>query len=300
MSRAILITGSAGVLGSFLRKNLRQQGYPTLGIDIRGTGHDFGDILDYDHVSSLISTCQGIIHCAAISRVLDCEKQPTWAHQVNVLGTKNIVQAMQNTAHKPWIIFTSSREVYGNQSDLPVREESTLHPQNVYGQTKMQGERLLQAAQENGVHTAIIRLTNIYGSTNDIPERAIPSFVRNSLLHQSFSVVGEERQFDFLHIQDATTAILGLIPFVKKTSLEPLLLCSGWPITLGNLARKIQKQISFELSIPSSIQYLPNSTFEVNHFYGSSQRIKQYIDWSPKINLEEGLQQYINEMKEII
>ena len=294
MSKTILLTGSSGVLGSFLRTELQRQGWNILGLDILGDGHDQGDILDYDHVFPLVYRCQGVIHCAALSRVLACESQPRLAHQVNVLGTQNIVKAVQNTKHKPWILFTSSREVYGSQVDLPVLEHFSNNPQNVYGKTKLQGEWEIQKAKVKGIRTSILRLTNLYGSPVDIPQRAIPSFVSKALRNEPISIVGEQRIFDFLQIQDVSDAIIKLLPFLQKQSLETLMLCSGKPITLGDIARQIVQQTNSK----SQLQYLPKTNFEVDHFYGSSQRIKQYIDWSPKIKLEKGLQEYIQKMQQ--
>lgn len=287
--RPILVTGSSGVLGSYLVKELQRRNFLVHGIDIMGTGQDFGDICNRNVLAPFVERSCGIVHCAAIARVQDCEEEPNKAKRTNIYGTKQLVEIASKLSHKPWIIFISSREVYGFQNQLPILESSSTNPQNLYAKTKIAGEHLIQDARKHGIHTAIVRLTNLYGALNDIPARVIPSLIQQSLTHSKITLFGTERIFDFLHISDAVKGIIGLIPIVKNQSLEPLLLCSGIPITLQNLAELIIEQSNSK----SQIYALPRKDYEVKHFYGVPQKIFDLTGWKPCISLQEGLAKHI-------
>ncbi len=76
----------------------------------------------------------------------------------------------------PWVLFTSSREVYGQPDDLPATEATALRPMNVYGRSKVAGEQIAQAALRRGLRTAVVWLANVYGATGDHVDRVVPTF----------------------------------------------------------------------------------------------------------------------------
>ena len=293
MTGTVLVTGSAGVVGCAITSRLNSMGYTPLGLDIIGASQESCDILDVERVADLVAQCDGIIHCAAISRVAECENDPSLAHTVNVEGTRNLVSAIARSRHKPWLIFCSSREVYGNPIAMPVCDDQPLQPQNVYGQTKVMGEKIVRDVIDNTGRYAIVRLTNVYGSTTDIPQRVIPSLVSKALTHSPITITGPERMFDFVHIDDVVEAIVGLIPFVENTSLKPMLVSSGFGRTLRQLYGQIQEQTGAN----SSIQFIEPRDYEVQHFIGRGHRLEALTGWRVQKDFDVGLSNYIQEMR---
>ena len=167
MNRHILITGSSGLVGTAVRASLECSGVSVTGLDIQAVGHEFGDVRNPLTIQHAFESCTGIIHLAAISRVIWDEKDPDNCWATNVHGLANVLGLAKPQKVKPWVIFASSREVYGQPTILPATENSPLNPVNIYGRAKVEGERLINEARTQGLRTTIVRLSNVYGSTAD-------------------------------------------------------------------------------------------------------------------------------------
>jgi len=137
----ILITGAAGLIGSILSENLKHQGYDVIDCDIRF--HD--NPLDFasKDIISLLEECKGIIHLAGIARVIHGEKYPELCKEINVNSTMQLLEVYKNLKNKPWLIYGSSREVYGQQEKLPVHENANFKPVNIYAECKITIENWL-------------------------------------------------------------------------------------------------------------------------------------------------------------
>ena len=207
----ILITGSEGLVGSALRMALEARGAHVTGLDLRGSEGEEGDVRDAGRVRDAADGCHGIVHLAAVSRVVWGEREPETCREVNVGGLRNVIAAASagraESSRRPWVVFASSREVYGQPGRLPVTEDAPLRPINVYGRSKVEGERLVEAARDEGLRAAIVRLSNVYGSTRDHPDRVVPAFARGAVTGSALRVEGADHTFDFTHIDDTTRGI---------------------------------------------------------------------------------------------
>src|SRR5690606_3758971 len=115
--------------------------------DIRGAGEARCDVRDRDRVREVVAEVDGVVHAAAISRVIWGEQEPALCWATNVAGLRNVLEMAAASARAPWVIFASSREVYGQADHLPVTEDCPLRPVNVYGRSKVEGERLVEEAR---------------------------------------------------------------------------------------------------------------------------------------------------------
>ena len=181
MDHRILITGSEGLIGSALRASLEARGTQVVGLDLLGTAREEGDVRSLRRVRDAIAGCLGVVHLAAVSRVVWGERAPGDCWNTNVGGVRNVLEAAHERTPRPWLLFASSREVYGQPRRLPAREDVPLHPVNVYGRSKVEGERLVVGANARGLRAATVRLSNVYGSTRDHADRVIPAFVRAAI-----------------------------------------------------------------------------------------------------------------------
>lgn len=298
MSYRILITGCAGLIGSALRASLHEQRHDPVGLDLRGAGADRGDVRDPQQVRAAVRGCHGVVHLAAVSRVVWGERDPDLCRTTNVGGLQTVIAAIEECREPPWLVFASSREVYGRPDRLPVDEEAPLRPMNVYGRTKVEGEGLVNAARERGLRTAIVRLSNVYGGVQDHHDRVVPAFVRAAVTGAPLRVDGADHTFDFTHLDDTIRGLVALIELLARGDVAPppVHLLTGRATSLASLAR-----MAIELAgttPPAPIVEAPARTFDVAHFVGDPRRAAEVLGWRPSISIRDGIARYVREIRE--
>jgi nucleoside-diphosphate-sugar epimerase len=276
----VLVTGHCGLVGRALGAVLREAGIDVRGLDLRGEGDARGDVRDREAVARAAEGCDGIVHLAAVSRVIDGERDPARCESVNVDGTRTVLDATRVR----WFVFASSREVYGQAARLPVAEGAPLLPMNVYGRAKVAGEELTDAARARGLATAVVRLSNVYGSADDHADRVVPAFARAAARGLPLRVDGRDHLFDFVHLSDAAAGLAAVIRRIDD-SLPPIHLVTGRGTTLGELAT-----LAVELGGGrSSIVEAPPRSYDVSRFTGDPTRAAERLGWRARVTLREGL-----------
>lgn len=292
----ILITGSAGLIGAALRQALVAAGHRVDGLDLRAHGAETGDVRDRAHLGAAVQDCDGVVHLAAVSRVVWAERDPSLCWNTNVRGIANVITAAERQASPPWLVFASSREVYGEAQTLPVTECASLHPVNVYARSKVEGELLVAAAARRGLRTSIVRLSNVYGRTADHADRVIPAFARAAARGDAMRVEGSDNVFDFTHVDDV---VLGLLRIVERlvpdraATLPPIHFATGQALSLGQLAALANELGGGRSRILSASP----RRFDVAKFYGCWSRAHALLGWTPRISVAIGLAQLIAEFR---
>lgn len=294
MSR-ILITGSSGLIGSALTILLKARGVAVRGFDLSANDQSRGDVCDLAQIQRDITDYDGIIHLAAISRVIWGERDPELCRATNVGGVDNVLKSAAVSKRRPWVIFASSREVYGQPDRLPASEECPLRPVNVYGRSKSEGEGLIETARRNGLRACIIRLSNVFGAIDDHADRVVPAFARAAVMGEALRVDGAGHTFDFTHVDDVARGIVTLADLLQagEAPPPPIHFVSGQPTTLGELARMA---IDIAAS-PSPVRLAPPRTFDVSTFYGDPSRARAILGWSPQMSLHQGLGRLIKDIR---
>ncbi len=291
----VVVTGGAGLIGSGLTNLLKERAEVVI-LDIKKpTQNDVewiqGDIQGFDaHIRDL-GDFDGIIHLAAVSRVIDAENDPLETWKINVGGTLKILETIRDKG--PWVVYGSSREVYGEPEEFPVDENTIRKPINVYGVTKLACERLVaEYAKNRGTKAAILRFSNVYGGFNDHKTRVIPLFINRALKGEPLILNGRFNTFDFKHIDDTVTGILKAVDWVEQAEAgicEDFNICTGKATSLERLAELI---IEYTES-PSELKDNIRRDYDVNNFCGSWAKAKRLLDYSPSISIEEGLKRVI-------
>jgi UDP-glucose 4-epimerase len=285
----ILITGSSGLIGRALTKELKQQGINIIPFDKKTPLNEASgqDILHKDQLKEAAYPCQGIIHLAAISRVIWGEQNPGLCWKTNYEGTLNVLEAACYSPHKPWVIFSSSREVYGNPQSLPVTEQAPTNPINIYGKSKAAAEESILQIRKKGIKTAVVRYSNVYGCIDDHPDRVIPAFCHAAAQGYPLRIDGFLNTFDFVHLEDTVRGTLKIIEHLitKGSVLSPLHLTTGRETSLKEAADLANKAGGKH----SRIIQASSRTFDVAHFSGDARQTMNILGWSPKITIEEGI-----------
>ena len=290
----ILITGSEGLVGSALRAALEARGAEVVGLDFLGTGREYGDVRSLRRVRDALDGCDGVVHLAAVSRVVWGERDPEGCRSTNVGGLRNILQALDERERRPWLLFASSREVYGQPRHLPATEDTPLRPVNVYGRSKVEGERLVDAARAGGLRAATVRLSNVYGSARDHADRVVPAFLRAANSGTPLRVDGVQCTFDFTHIDDTVRGMVAVVDrLARGQELPPVHLVTGRPTTLGELAVLAVALAGGRASITEA----PSRFFDVARFHGSPERARMLLGWTPRVVLRDGLERLLRDLR---
>lgn len=293
--RKILITGHCGLVGRHLAPLLSASGYTVVGIDIADCTGDIKRIVDLERA---MQDCHGVVHLAAVSRVVWGQRNPDLCWQTNALASEALLKAAINSRLKPWVLVASSREVYGEAKSLPVTEDAELVPVNIYGKAKLAMEQAAVQAREAGVNTAVVRLANVYGCTKDHGDRVLPAFCRNAADGLPLRVDGFEHLFDFTHISDTVVGLMRLVALLEdgEHGIPAIHLLPGIGTTLLEAAQMAVRSADSD----SVIVQAPSRHYDVSRFIGDPSRAKALLGWQAVIRPDQGIAQLVAAFKQQI
>ncbi len=298
--KKVFITGSAGFLGSRLTEMLVTQGVVVRGYDIAIDVQD--DVRNSERLARAIVEFapDGVVHLAAMSRVEDGFLRPKECVEVNVGGITNVLETLRAlpAAVRPWFVFSSSREVFGEAKKLPVTEKSPRIPMNIYGVTKFSGELLAEHYAHNyGLKTRVLRFSNAYTSVRDRLNRVVPKFILQALKGQPITVHGGNQIFDFVYLDDTVSGIIACLREVhgSAVSYNDFNLVTGKKTSIKNLVKHI---LALTGSV-SPVTFHPARQYDVAHFWGSPAKAKKILSWKPHYSIVQGLTKAIAELRKL-
>jgi UDP-glucose 4-epimerase len=210
---SVLVTGGAGFIGSHLVEDLVSKDHKVTVLDnfsskqtkISGAGVDIieGDVCDLKRVMEVTKGVKIVYHLAAVLGVEYAYQHPTETLDVEIMGTRNILEGIRKNDVK-MIVYGSSSEVYGEPTSLPINENDRTAPKSTYGVAKLTGERYCQAySRMYGIDCVILRYFNVYGPRQD-DRFVISRFIRAALQGSPLGIFGDGNQIrDFTFVKDA-------------------------------------------------------------------------------------------------
>lgn len=216
----VLVVGGAGYVGSAIVNLHLKQGSNVMVFDDLSTGtlrnlpvkergliFQQGSITEVKEILAAVSKFkpQVVFHMAAIHYIPQCTQDPESVIDINIKGTLNLVDALNQLEEKPKLIFTSSASIYGAKTNAPQQVNAVPQPCDIYGYSKMVGEHIVSSRYKNYV---IARLFNVFGESDPIPH-LIPSIVRQLNAPVIELGNGDSRR-DFIHVLDVARAFAAL------------------------------------------------------------------------------------------
>lgn len=284
---SILITGANGFLGSHLSEFFSKNHIKTYGVCSNFSQnsniekiHD--DILTVNNIPDDVST---ILHFAALTDIQLCEKNPEKCFEINVDGTKNMLDLARKNDSS--FLFASSGHVYGKPNSFPIDENFTLNPISVHAKSKVKAEELCEMyAKLYGMNITIVRMFSIYGPRS--PSYSIISRIINQILNDQKITLGNiKTKRDFLHISDFLSAIDILI----NTNLNG---CSkfnigyGKSFSINEICDKLLRIAKLSIPIESDLNLIRDK--DIDELVCNNSKLKQ-LGWSPNLSLDDGLEQ---------
>jgi len=142
----ILVTGAAGMLGSALCPMLREKGYEVYATDVHISDEDikYLDVRNYKQIKETVEKIKPnmIMHLAAETDVDKCELEPDHAYLTNTIGTQNVALVCQK--YDIEMVYISTIGVFDGEKPEPYTEFDEPNPINVYGRSKLEGEKIVQ------------------------------------------------------------------------------------------------------------------------------------------------------------
>lgn len=296
LNMKILVTGSSGLIGRSLGDFLEKKGIAVLSYDPKVDAQD--DILDFQRLKEKIKGVDGVVHLAAVTRPQNAFEAPKDCVKINIGGTANVLEAARQNKkeNSPWVIFISSRDVFGEPKSLPLTEDAPKNPQNLYGLTKAVGEELCRIFSESyGLKTRVLRFTSVYGGA-DGSDRVVAKFIGQASRNEPLTILGTGREvFDFTHVDDIVQGIWQCIGELVHTPkpYDDFILSYGQPVSLEELAQVVIK----ETSSKSRIIFKEARQLSTVKSYASSEKARKLLGFDPKININQGIKLAIKELK---
>jgi len=249
------------------------------------------DIRDEHAVARVMENIDLVFHLAAQSSIIRAQQDIDYLSSTNIVGTATVLRVARAAGvHR--VVFTSSREVYGEPTDLPVPETAPLRPKNAYGMSKVSGEMCCALFGGHAMETVILRLANVYGPRDR--DRVIPLFVENALKGLPLTVYSGAQILDFVHVDHVVDALMKA-GFGEHIDC-PVNVGSGEGTTVAELAARILKltnsnsQISWKLSRDVEVvRFVADTTraktrLGLNPPEGGLLRLPELIAWTGKEN----------------
>jgi len=294
----ILITGSEGFLGKNLANFLASQGYEIIKTDLNSIENQ-GSISNKDFVFNTLSKIDfdNIIHLGAIANIKETCDNPFLCYDVNCNGTLNLLE-LAKLKKVTRFIYMSSANVYGNPSDLPVRETHPLKPRLPYDYSKVISENLVTSYNNNfNLSTTIIRSWKIFGKYEKF-SAAIPKFIKLCLNNESIPLYNSGVEVtDPYYVENYCRAIE--LCLKKEEAIGECFNLSGEnKMSVKDIAFAIKKITNSD----SELQILPpRSQFEIKPMksYSSISKIKNLLNYELSVSFEEGIKSTVDWIKNL-
>ena len=295
-----LVTGGAGFIGSNLVDYLVSKGHKVIVLDNFCTGKKRNlshhkkknvkiikiDISTNKKLNKYFKNVNYVFHLAGLANVNESLKKPNKFFKSNVTGTYNIILASKKANIKKFI-FTASASCYGIPNKFPTSETDKIKILHPYASTKWQAEKLIFSwVKKYNFPANSLRLFNVYGPRLNLIgayKAVFGIFLSQKLKKKSLTITGNGDQTrDFVHIKDLVRALY--MASKSKRVGQIYNVGSGKETKINKIAKLFGgKKI-----------YVPKRRKDIYRSCADIKKIKNHLNWTPKIMIEKGTRDFLN------
>lgn len=312
--KKVLVTGSAGFIGSHLVEELVKIGVRVRALVHYNSRNDWGmledldksilkeieivtgDIRDGEALKWMIKDQDVVFHLAALIGIPYSYVNPRDVIETNISGSLNLLLAALDSKIEK-LVHTSTSEVYGTAKYIPMDEKHPLNPQSPYAASKVSADQLaLSFYRSFSLPVGIIRPFNIYGPRQSA-RAVIPNMIVQGLEGNRLKLGSVFPTRDLTYVKDA---VKGFISFAQsnKTVGEVINLGTGNEISISNLIDLIGRKLNKDLKAKSDKKRVRPQKSEVERLIADISKAKKLFRWKPETKLESGIEKTIEWMKE--
>jgi UDP-glucose 4-epimerase len=302
-----LVTGGAGYIGSAATAILLERGFDVTVLDDCSTGHRDavaggakfinGSILDSQVVADALVDCDAVFHFAAKSLVGESVDKPDLYFDVNVNGTRNLLDQMSK-ANISKLVFSSTAATYGEPEVIPITEDAKPKPTSPYGTTKLAVDRMITDEAKSGLAAISLRYFNVAGAYKSkagwLAERhnpethLIPNLLR-STAENPLKIFGDNWPTkdgtcirDYIHIVDLIDAHILALENLKPGQHKIINLGSGGGYSVAEVINAASKVLGRKIPVEVGARRSGDPAVLVADISLASQA----LNWAPKYNIE--------------
>jgi UDP-N-acetylglucosamine/UDP-N-acetyl-alpha-D-glucosaminouronate 4-epimerase len=300
-----LITGGAGFIGSHIAEELLAEGHDVRVFDNLSSGYEQniaplpvefvkGDVRDLDALKGAASGVDGIFHEAALVSVPESVEKPIENNEINVTGTMNALLAARDCGVRR-VLLASSAAIYGNNPELPKREDMLPEPVSPYALGKIAGEYYQRVfAELYDVETVSLRYFNVFGPRQDpgsMYSGVISKFVEVMGSGGTPTVFGDgEQTRDFVFVKDVVQANLLAMKSERAGQGEVFNVGTGRATSLLELIETLAGIFDRE----ATTNFAEPRAGDIKHSVSNISRAREVLGYEPKATLLEGLKALVN------
>lgn len=295
----ILITGGAGFIGSHIVDTYLKLGHRVVILDNLSSGKKENispkavfyemDLLD-PQVEKLIKDekIEVINHHAAQISVIRSVSDPLEDANINILGSIKLLESAKSSSVKKFIFASTGGAIYGIQDSFPADENHACRPESPYAISKYSVENYLNFYSKTyGLDTITLRYSNVYGPRQDPHGEAgvVAIFCQKLLKNSQPTIFGDgEQTRDFVSVLDVAQANV----MALNNSLTGIFnVSTGKETTVNELLQNIAKMAGNN----GKPQHAASRKGELQRSVIDSGKFQKNTDWSPKVSLQEGLEE---------
>ena len=319
---AILVTGGLGVIGSWVTRQLVEQGIKVVTYSrhldtslvkdiVDKVDCVVGDVLDLPGIIHAIKQygIERIIHLAAVMSGL-LETNPFMTYRTNVDGTMNVLEAARLMDIKR-VVYTSSvavydqaRGEYAHPTYKPVNEDYPKAPASVYGATKLFGEHMcLSYNRIYGLDVVTLRFASVFGPGKQARHGALAvhsKIIESAMLKKPFKLPqGGDEKWDMIYTRDVANGIV-LACFAQNLEHRIFQIGTGKGETLKHLAEILDKFLGrVPLEVGSGLNPRGTENDKYSYRVFNIERACKELGYSPQYDLEAATKDYIETLRRL-
>jgi UDP-glucose 4-epimerase len=309
MTKAILITGGCGYIGSHVTRQLSEIGYKPVVLDNLSTGFRdaliHGEVLIHADLADSARTeavlkdhgIETVMHFAASIVAPESVAKPLEYYENNMVNTLLLLQACERSGVKNFI-YSSTAAVYGIPEGGIASEDAPTVPINPYGSSKLMGERMIEdLAKTNGMRFVILRYFNVSGADPQarMGQRSMDATHLLKVCCQtalgkrgSVSIFGTDYATkdgtgvrDYIHVEDLAKAHLDALAYLERLGPSVVLNVGyGTGYSVREVIETVRKMTGKDIKAVES----PRRSGDPPMLIARADRIQQVLGWSPRYN----------------